>query len=506
MPFTLRQRLQNAAQTKVVPQTIPVSTTGWNTRDAVTAMPPTDAITLDNWYPDAGGVTVRGGSAVFCTGLGTGFVNTLSEFTALGVRRFVAACDSSVYEISTGSASLLQTGFTSSIWQTVNFNGKMFLVNGVDTPQTYDGATLADSGWTGPTVTDIVGVNVFKHRLFFWLKDDNGFYYGGLDSITGALTRYPLAGLLQYGGDLVTVTTMSHDGGDGIDDLAVFIFSTGEALIFQGTDPSDATAWSLVGRYRIAPPIAIRAVARYGAESYLTTFEDYVPLQQQLVALRLGQIPPRSKASGAVKEAAAANPDPYGWQSLFYPKGRRMIFNVPNTDGTFDQHVYNVSTDAYCRFRGNNAACWGLFGDNLFFGAASGIVYQSDIATTDSGAPIAFDGQCAWNDFGDPRRKRLSAVRPLLQTLGVANIMFGTGFDFEEVPLTTTTTTLSASGSPWDVSPWDTSPWSPETSVDLRWRLAGGTGVNMGYRLAGTTSATLGWLRNDVRFELGRDL
>jgi hypothetical protein len=499
-------RIQRASQPKVAPQIIPVSISGWNTRDAVTAMDPTDAIILDNWYPDYGGLTVRQGSKVFCTGLGPGFVNTLAEYSAGAHLQFLAARGNAIYNITSGTAVKLHGGYASDVWQTANFNGRIFFVNGVDEPQSYDGTTLGDAGFTGTTTSEIIGVEVFKQRLFFWRKDSQSFWYATLNAITGALVEYPLSGFAKTGGNVIACTTISHDGGEGISDLIVFILSTGETIIFQGTDPEFADSWQVYGRYHISPPVSPRAVAKYSADAYLTTSSDYVPLQQQLVALKVGQVPPRSKASGAVSQAVAANQNSYGWQTIFYPKGQRLIFNVPNPDGTFDQHIFNTQQNAYCRFTGNNGASWCVFNSNLYYGGASGIVYQADVNNTDSGTAISFDGQCAWQDFGDPRRKRLSAVRPTFSTLGVATINFGTGFDYETVPLTTHTSTLAVAGSPWDISPWDTSPWSPETGIDIRWRLAGGTGTSMSYRVQGSCQSQLQWLRTDVRYEGSKDI
>lgn len=508
MPITLKQRLANASRPRAVPQVIPASVTGWNTRDALTAMQSTDAVVLDNWYPDAGGLQARNGYSVFASGLGGTPVNTLAEYMALGVDQLLAACGTSFYDISAGgSGTLLKTGFSSDKWQSANFNSKMFFVNGVDIPQIYDGTTLADTAFTGPTVTDIVGVNVFKNRLFFWLNNDDAFYYGGLNSISGALTRFSLATVSQSGGDLITMATMSHDGGNGIQDLAVFILSSGEVIIYEGNDPGDATAWSLVGRYKISPPVNVRSVVRYGADAYITTNDDHVPLSQQLVALRVGTVPPRSKASGAVQQAVNEGSTLFGWQAIFYPKGRRLLFNVPNQDGTFYQHVYNVSTDAWCRFTGMNATCWGLYMNNLYFGTAAGTVCLADSGSTDNGSAVVCDGQPAWNMFDDPRRKRLSAIRPLLLAYGTSTIQFGTNFDYQDITLSSSSSTINVSGSPWDTSPWDTSPWSSDSAqIDERWRSSSGSGYAVGFRLQATCLAPLSWLRTDCRYEIGSSL
>lgn len=507
MPVSLAQRLQGASQPKVIPQSIPVSVTGLNTRDAVTAMAPTDAIILDNWYPDAGGLTVRNGSKPFVTGLGATYVNTLAQFSALGVRKFIAACEDKIWDISTGSAVSVGTGYSSSIWQTANFNNYLFLVNGTES-QRYDGSTIGDAGFTisAAPASNFAGICVFKNRIFLWKANDNAFYYGALNAITGAVTRFPLSMVSQSGGDLVAMTTMSYDGGAGVQDMVVFILSSGETIIYTGNDPGDATNWFLVGRFKISPPVNVRAVARYGAESYLTTNDDHVPLTQQLVANKLGQIPPRSKISGAVQAATKANPDAFGWEAFFYPAGRRLIFNVPNVDATFSQHVYNVSTDAWCTFSGLQAATWGLYNNLLYFGGATGTVWQADVGTTDNGTAISADGQPAWNDFGDVRRKRLSAIRPVLQAISGVSYQYGTAFDYQDVGLLNTSSTIISSGSPWDTSVWDVAAWSPENITSAKWKLVGGTGTALGVRVRSATTAGLSWLRTDVRYEIGRDI
>src|SRR6516162_7941264 len=51
------------------PQEAPAPLAGWNTRDPFEVMEPTDAILLDNWFPDFQGLTSRGGSLTFAGGL-----------------------------------------------------------------------------------------------------------------------------------------------------------------------------------------------------------------------------------------------------------------------------------------------------------------------------------------------------------------------------------------------------------------------------------------------------
>ena len=507
-PLNRQQRMQMAAQATAQPTTIPSPVKGWNTRDALDAMDPLDAVLLDNFFPDAGGCNVRNGSVSYATGVGTGPVKTLVEYNFGSTRKFIAAASGNFYDISVAGAAgaALATGFTSDGWQTESFLSRLFFCNGTDTAQVYDGTSFSSANFTGVTLSTLIGVAQYQQRLFFWQSNSTGFWFAPLNSISGSLSFYDLAAFAPKGGNLIAVTTYSHDGGNGVQDFIVFVMSSGDCLIFFGNDPADATAWSLVGRYRISPPVSPRAVCQYGAEAFLTTFDDHVPLQQQLVALKLGQLPPRSKVSSAVQAAVIANAAAFGWQALYYPRGRRLIFNIPNPDGTFDQHVCNTGNpnQPWCRFTNMNGFCWGLFKDVLYFGI-TGAVWQADVGSLDGLGAVNAAGQQAWNTMDNPLRKQCTAARPLIQATGAAGISFGIGYDYGDVNVTNAIA-IASSGSPWDTSPWDTSPWSPESVVAQDWHLSGGSGVAIGIALNVAANEPVTWLRTDLKFLQGMTL
>lgn len=507
-PLTRQQRLQIANQASVEPTMLAAPTKGWNTRDALDQMDPLDAVLLDNWFPDVSGVKLRNGYASYATGVGSNPVKTLAEYFYQSTHKFLAASSGGIYDISAAGAAgaPLASGFGSDIWQTEPFLGKLFFANGTDTLQVFDGSSIGNASFTNVTLSTIVGIRQYQQRLFMWQNNSTGFWFAPLNAISGPLSFYDLAAFAPNGGNLTAVTTFSHDGGNGVQDFIVFVMGGGDALIYFGNDPANINVWGLVGRYRLSPPVNPRAVCNYGAEAFLTTFDDHIPLQQQLVALKLGQLPPRSKISGAVQAAVANNLGGFGWQALYYPQGRRLIFNIPNPDGTFNQHVCNtgIQDQPWCRFN-YPAQTWGLFKNNLFFGGAGGVVYQADTGTLDNAGTINGLAQQAWNTFGSPSRKRLTASRPLIQTNGNTAVTFSLGFDYGALTIPSIIA-VSASGSPWDVSPWDTSPWSSEGLVTTGWYGAAGSGVAIavGLTIAGTNGAT--WLRSDLKGETGQSL
>lgn len=520
--LSLSQRLKQATRPIVQPTNIAAPVKGWNTRDALDAMDPLDAVQLDNFFPDGGGVAVRNGYQLFASGIGFTPVLTLAEYNAGSVRKFFAASSGRIVDISAGGDAGFGSGFSSGFssgfgsplgtftndaWQWVNFLSHLFMVNGSDTMQVYDGAAFANGTFTGVTLSSLVGVAVYQQRLYFWQNNSTGFWYAGLNSINGALVFYDLAAFAPLGGDLIAAVTMSQDGGAGVQDFIVFILSSGTCLIFFGNDPGNASAWQLVGTYRISPPVGIRAVCNYGAEAFLTTFDDHIPLHQELVALKLGQLPPRSKVSNAVQAAVIASPSAFGWQALYYPRGRRLIFNIPNPDGSFSQHVQNTASadQPWARFLNMNAYCWGLYRDQLYFGGIGGSVYLADTGSLDITSPIDAVGQQAWNTLESPYRKQVTAVRPLVQVFESSAYNFGIGFDYGPINIPIIAVT-SGTGSPWDISPWDTSLWSTENVVNAKWSAGGGNGTAIGIKLSVSATEAVSWLRSDLIYQSGKSL
>ena len=483
--------------------TVPAPVGGWNTRDALDAMPPTDAVILDNWWPTTGKVVIRSGYKQHSTGMGTGNVDTLAEYHSGATQKLIACANGNIYDATSSTAASLGSGFTVNNWQTANFNGRLFLVNGTDAPQDYDGSTLSATAWTGPTITNLIGVNVFKNRLFFWEKNSQDFWYATVNTITGALVKFPLSMVGQFGGNLIAMGTWTLDGGDGVDDYAVFVMSSGEVIVYQGTDPGDAMAWALVGVYRIGEPLSVRGVIKVGGDLLVMTTDDYVSLS---TVLKTGQVGDASKLSGAVRQASA-QAGVYGWQAILYRKGNMLLFNVPTAQGNYDQHVINTITGAASRFKDIPARCWGIFDGDLYFGGQDGKVYQADTGNDDNGVNIAADGGQAWVDFGAPSKKRICAIRPTLEAESSVDFSMGVGVDFNPANQLGSYRVESSSGtSLWDVAPWDVSLWYSGLVAYSKWHASKGLGYTVSPRIKVLSKKPLSWIRTDFRLEGGKNL
>ncbi len=510
----MRQPLrQNANRMPVARgQSTPAPTGGWNARDPLTDMRPEDAVILDNYFPTAQGVELRKGFDSHATGL-TGSVESLMAYQPPGSgAKLFAANNSAVYDVTSAGAigAAEFSGLNGIRFQHVNFGNSagnfLYLVNGTDSPRYYNGSSWTTPTTTGVTGSDLVHVNVFKRRLFFVEKDTLSFWYFAVETVSGSVTEFRLDGLAQLGGYLMAMGTWSRDSGDGIDDLAVFITSRGECIIYQGTDPGSASTWALVGVFRVGEPIGRRCMFKVGGELVIVTRDGFTPISKAIAGARASDRAAISdKIANAVTDAVRSYSGNFGWQPILYPKGNYALFNVPRIEGSrMDQYVMNTTTGAWCRFTGQDANCWEVFNDELYFGG-SAVVYKADSGQDDNGDNIEGEAKTAFTYLGGRgRQKRFTMVRPVIQSNGTVGFALNVNVDFENRIPTATPTFTEAEGSPWDTSAWDTSPWGSADGIQKEWQGVDGVGYAASiYLKSSTQGLDVDWFSNDWVYETG---
>jgi hypothetical protein len=134
-----------AQQRRAVTASVPAPIGGWNARDSVAEMNPTDAVVLNNFYPTPSQIQLRKGYTQYATGI-TGQVDTLMQYSGGSTSKLFAAAGSTIYDVSTtGAATSVVTGQGNDRLQYVNAStaGGNFLtaVNGTDAALIYDGTT-----------------------------------------------------------------------------------------------------------------------------------------------------------------------------------------------------------------------------------------------------------------------------------------------------------------------------------------------------------------------------
>ena len=475
-------------------------------------MPPLDAVIMDNMFPDTDYVKLRNGYINWVTQL-LGQVETLMSYSSGTVQKLFAAANNNIYDVTnTGTATAAVVAAQSSNrWQHVNFGtgGGNFLiaVNGLDAPQNFNGTTWQTTpAITGVTPANLIHVNVFKTRLFFIEKNTLNAWFLPVSAIGGAASKLDFSNLCRHGGTLTAMTTWSLDGGNGIDDYAVWITSEGEVIVYQGTDPSSATNWALKGVFRMGRPIGRRCFFKIGSDVVFITTDGFVLLSKALLSDRSQpQIAISDKISNAANAAVRAYGANFGWQPILYPRGKWGLFNVPVTTGvTSHQYVMNVQTGAWCRFLGWNANCWELFNEELYFGG-NGVVCKVDTTQLDNTAQIDADVKQAYSYYSAPSRiKHFKMARPILLSDGNLNVSIIMNVDYEDQAVLSSPTFSVGSGSLWDISLWNISPWAGALAPKKNWQSLAAIGYAASFRMKlSGKNINVYWAATDISLEYG---
>lgn len=475
---------------------LPAPIGGWNARDPLDQMPETDAIRLVNVIPLTTSVKNRKGFSLFAEGMGSTPVDTLMEWVGgAGSSKLIAASNGNIYDCTSGTPSSLGSGFSSNKWQSILFRDsgsttRLVMVNGVDTPQAFDGTTLAANVFTGiGTPANLIGISQYRNRIYCVEKDTTKVWWGNVvDAASGVLNSFDVGSLFQQGGYLMACVPSTRDGDAlGTSEQMVFISSQGDVLVYSGPNPGD-TSWSIVARFQIPAPIGRRCYAYLGSELLILTTQGVIPYSALLSggAQKYAQL--TDKIQPAFVKAAVDYRTNFGWQILPYQLQNLLIVNIPIASGTqSEQAVLNTLTGAWCKFQGVNASSWCTFGGAPYFGAASGRIWKFDSGFTDGGISIVYDVKTAFNYFGDRSRiKRFTLARPLITSTQAFTLGFNVDVDFGNRALSSGALISGGDDSPWDTSPWDTSPWDGEAVANNEMYSVDGLGRCAAFRLLGT--------------------
>ena len=470
---------------------LPSSQLGLNISDPLDSMQQNYAIQMDNLIPDNDGDRVRKGFEQVCT---TGY-NVLGTVNRATVKKVLAFKNDSVdvYDLSDfTTAEQTKTGLGSEEWVGVPFTDgsgaqHTIFANGVDTPLDYTNS-LNDVGFTIPQGVLLDRPLAFKNRLYF-IGGDFDLYYGGVQSISGELTKFSMGSYFRQGGRILTIANWTQDAGDGVNDLFVVVSTEGEVLIYSGTSP-EADDWAMVGVFRIPRPIGKRCLTMLGADLICITEKGYLPLSSVLSDLRANRTTINRSIDGIVGERDRNK----RWDIFFYSKAGLLIVNAPSTVSgyAYEQHVLNFNTNAWCRFIGMDADSWCVCGDRLFFCNSKGI-FEGNKGYTDNGESITFQVQKAYNQFGTPFKKQLMRIKPRYYCAGEPQLYKKINVDFNDGKKSFVQVQKQSGYSTyWDETVWDENFWSDEfTAYYLRASVSSKAGSYISLGFYGKTKEEL---------------
>jgi len=490
-----RQPLQANTQRRVsIGKTVPAPVGGWDTSSALADMPEENAVVLDNFIPRSGYVELRRGFTPWQVGVPLP-IQTGMVYRSSGVDKIFGASGGNIYDMTsldeTPVVVYSETG--SPRFQWINFanDAGTFIIadNGAAAPIYYNGTAWAQSVITGSGLDPESLIDVMEHkgRLFHVEDQSLRVWYLAPNAIQGAAGLLDLGPVFDKGGTLLCQATWTVDGGSGADDLAVWVTTQGQVAVYQGTDPSDANDWALVGVYNVGLPLSRRSLIKYGADLVVLTTDGVVPLSQALALDRAQEnlVALTARIQPSFLRAASAYRNNFGWECILYQKGSLAMVNVPVADlSRSEQYVQNIQTGAWCRFTGINAFCWFIANDTIMFGAADG-VYVWDQGSSDNGVIIIGDMETAWNYFGSRGSlKKFEMMQPILRVSSGLAPAITMMTDFKESANFSIPTLVAAEGSLWDQALWDEALWSDATEIRDSWTGATGIGYCGSIRLS----------------------
>jgi len=507
---------------------IPSPVGGLNARDSIADMPETDALILDNMFPSPTQVDVRNGSIYFAD-FGANAVESLMVYSGPVTKKLFGASAGGIYNITNGGhiASPDIASPTSARFQYVNFGtpGGNFLlcVNGADKLHGYDGTTWWTDGdgvhdITGVDSSTLIGINIFKSRIWLTQSGTSKAWYLPLNSIAGAATMFDFGSLFYLGGYLMGMTTWTVDNAAGLQEYAVFVSSEGEVLVYQGYDPASSSTFALAAHFRIGRPVSRRFYAKVGSDVVLLTADGAVPLSQSLLTDRSAvNIALSDKIVNSITSDVANYKSNFGWQVILHPIGNKLIINVPQQENSRQyQYVMNTINKSWCTFSYKtnfsvwNANCFEIFNDKLYYGSNAKFVFQCDVGTTDATdasttVPIVSYAQPAFSYFKSKGEQKLFGMaRPILKLNGSIQIATNFDTDFNQTaPNFNYATTSTSTSSPWDTSPWDTTPWGGDSQIIKDWTTINGVGFAGSLSIGAQTTNSLGWQSTDYTYQVG---
>ena len=518
-------------------KSIPAPTGGLNARDALANMAETDAIIMDNFFPQPTWVELRNGKKT--RGTFTGLCETLAAYNGVSASQLYAAVNNagtrSIYRVDNlaggavgapvvGGAGGTIQAITSTRydWQQFGTGSAeiVYLVNGVDNPLIYDGTnwqavttTSVPYALTGTTPSLLSAVASYHQRLFFIQGGSLNVWYLPIGAIAGALVQLPLAAYFPLGGALVSIITVSIDNASGANDYIAFVSNMGEVVVFTGTDPSSTSTFALSAHFRIGRPIGAgrRCWQKLGSDAAIICTDGVVMLSQALLTdrsqTRNTVTDKIRKAFNALAQQFGTN---FGWQAQLYPLGSKLIVNVPTTEnGASFAYVMNTLNGSWCTFGQLNspwnAFCWETMGDQLFFGT-NGRVCQADTGGDDDGAAINGLVKTAFSYFDDPGELKLwEMARCVFIASGTISIGLALSVDFNNQLPTGTVQLSQGNSAVWNVALWTTPTyWGDALVLSKNWLGIGG----LGYAAALTLQVSgldvgLQWQSTDYIFQKG---
>lgn len=472
---------------------------GLNFRDPLPLMGPTDAVTLDNFIAKGNGVKMRAGYASHYTG-NTKQVGTIMPYQSgnFSDHRLFATVQGKILDVTEGDkgevTSIDVPYDNTGEWSFVNYSlqAKKYLiaVNNGAGYWVYD----PESGWAKQTIEglpndNLTSVSEWQNRIWVTVQGySSAFYLGIGEVLTGAkASEFDYGPMFKNGGNAQVVANWSHDSGSGPNNYQVILSTSGDAVVYKGTDPDNMDTYTLVGTWYVGSvPKGDKFFSRVSGDLYILT--------------DMGIISMAALTSGKNLEDGVENPiigkiypmlsnqmsnDLYGsnWELRMLPWLDIMIITAPRrSNGQYRQLVQCISTGQWSTFTGVPIYCSGTFDRKHYFSDQNGIIYEgfnsdrdgeitgTETVSSSEGTDVVGSILTAFNDFDAPTNlKRFLMVRPLFIGSNPPQIALNIVIDYQPKVLSISADKADMGNSIWDMAIWDEAKWVSSANPYASW-------------------------------------
>lgn len=535
----LATRRRRGQQQLAKPYFMPPPQGGVNAIAPLSAMLPSDAITLNNMIPSRSGLHVRKGYREHCepVPLGDGIKTLISVETiksdGTGTPRLFACTSDGIYDVTTAGAAPVKvqdfpvkgtaTGWCS--WTAFTTAAANFILV-CDTANGYYVYNATTNAWTHPAfgVGGVEGcdpstfdfVMVWKQRVWFCERNSTRAWFLPVGSVLGTVDSVDFGNKFRYGGFLKSLWNWTLDGGEGIDDYLVAVGSAGDMVLYKGTDPKTAGEFNLKGWWFVGKPTeGRRQGGDIGGELMLLTAYGVVQASSLVSGLPITneQASISAKINPAINQMLSRGVTGAGWMLKLHPREQILLVITPKELGRpYVQFCYNTATRAWSTLTGLPMKSAEVWQGDLYFGADDNRIYVYDgysdrVMLDDDGesaTAVEWEALTSYQGLGIPSNiKCVQFLRPLFVANTPPTFTVQARYDFDITQVPGSPAYVPPSGSLWDSGLWGTAVWGGGRIVNAPPAGAFGMGRHVAVAMRGRSSTETIFVGIDVILTVG---
>ena len=450
-----------------------------------------DALYMDNLIPAEYGNAVRKGYREWCPPIPNGdgiktiipFNSRLDDLT--DISKLFAVTSDGIYDITVANVAPVRVlewpnKSTRAGWVSwtnyVTVAGPFLLLCDLQNGYyVYNGTTNTwtpgDISGPSPAEATLDFVTVFKNRVWLVQQDSGTAWFLQPGAISGAAEKFEFGNKFKYGGYLKAMYNWTLDGGQGIDDYLVAISDAGDMVIYQGEDPKTVGKWEMRGVYFLGKsPRNRRIGSEFGGDLLLLSTYGIMLASKLVAGMPLGDssVSITAKINSRLNDVMQRTLNEFGWEMKLFPREQLMLVIMPKEIGVpYQQYVYNIQTQGWCRFVGVPIKTAEVFRGDLFMGSQDNRIfryegYADNVLLEDNGeSSYAVDWQLLtmFSSYGGPSFKRVQFIRPQFLA-GIPPAFFVEArydFDIERIP--NAPPYVGPGTTVWDTGIWDVDQW-----------------------------------------------